>query len=470
MFKNLLLSAILMLVSIPSLVSAQENNLHGMSSEYDWPKDPKVLSKLNEWQNLKFGMIIHWGLYAQAGIVESWELTSEDWINRKDSMSYCEYKEWYWGLSKEFNPVNFAPDQWAQAAKAAGMKYVVFTTKHHDGFNMFDTKETDFKITNGPFANHPKANVAKYVFEAFRNQDMMIGAYYSKPDWHSQYFWWDKYGSWDRNVNYNLGEHPDRWNKYKAFTYNQINELTSDYGNIDILWLDGGWVREGRKVRNGEQSIDIPKIAARARENQPGLLVVDRTVHGPYENYQTPERSIPDRQINNPWESCIPLANNWGYVPNDKLKSSTKIIHSLVEIVAKGGSLLLGIGPKPDGTLRDGDLKRMGEIGIWLDSNGKAIYNTRITPEYNDGNVFFTKGQAGETFAIAIITEGEDTPATISWKGNLPKKGSSVKLLSSGKKVKWTEKNGEVTVTIPKSFISKNAKYPALAFEYNAKN
>ncbi|MDW7695131.1 alpha-L-fucosidase [Flammeovirgaceae bacterium SG7u.111] len=468
MRKYLVLMLLLALCS-SSAIMAQEGNVHGMSDEYEWPTDPKVRAKLEQWQDLKFGMIIHWGLYAQAGVVESWELTSEDWINRKDSMTYEGFKKWYWGMKDYFNPVNFAPEQWAAAAKGAGMKYVVFTTKHHDGFNMFDTQETDFKITNGPFANHPKANVAKYVFEAFRNEGMMIGAYFSKPDWHSQYFWWDKYGSWDRNVNYNLAAHPERWEKYKKFAFNQVNELTSDYGSIDILWFDGGWVRPGRMVRHGEQTIDIEKIAAMARKNQPGLIVVDRTVHGPYENYQTPERTIPGKQINNPWESCIPLANNWGHVPNDELKSSTKIIHSLVEIVAKGGSMLLGIGPKPDGTLREGDLERMTEIGNWMDKNGKAIYGTRTTENYQDENTFFTAGKEGNMYALVNIPEGEETPPSVTWAGNIPEKKSSITLLSSGQKVKWSQDGDKITVTLPKKFLKTNTSYPSLAFEFTPK-
>lgn len=162
-------------------------------------------------------------------------------------------------------------------AKDAGMRYVVFTTKHHDGFNMFDTKFSDFKISNGPFKNHPKANVAKEVFSSFRKEGMLIGAYYSKPDWHSQYFWWDRHSTPNRNVNYDIRKHPWRWNQFVQFAHNQIDELTSDYGKIDILWLDGGWVRPrntiteevlswGAPIPDFDQQIDLPKIAAKVRK------------------------------------------------------------------------------------------------------------------------------------------------------------------------------------------------------------
>ena len=122
-----------------------------LPSTYEWPTDPAVKAKLDQWQDLKFGMIIHWGLYAVPGIVESWALCSEDWIERDSNMTYDQFKKWYWDLKNDFNPVKFDPEEWAKAAADAGMKYVVFTTKHHDGFCMFDTKETDFKISNGPF-------------------------------------------------------------------------------------------------------------------------------------------------------------------------------------------------------------------------------------------------------------------------------------------------------------------------------
>ncbi|MBD0258797.1 MAG: alpha-L-fucosidase [Cytophagales bacterium] len=336
---KLTIPLLLSLVFVANALHAQQQGVHHQSSEYEPPTDPLVQQKLDKWQDQKFGMIIHWGLYAVPGIIESWQLCSESWIERDSTVAYEDYKKWYWGLSKDFNPVHFNPGAWAGAAKKAGMRYLVFTTKHHDGFSMFDTKQSDFKITNGPFKDNPRADVTRHVFEAFRKEGFMVGAYFSKPDWHSEYFWWPKYATPDRNVNYDIRKHPWRWNQYKQFTHNQIRELVHGYGAIDILWLDGGWVRPlstvndevrswGAAIPEFSQEVDMPRIAAMARQAQPGLLIVDRTVHGPYENYQTPEQRVPERKIDNPWESCMTLANNWGYVPNDSFKSPAKISSS----------------------------------------------------------------------------------------------------------------------------------------------
>ncbi|MDQ1141783.1 alpha-L-fucosidase [Pedobacter agri] len=455
---------------------AQErNDIMQQSAAYEWPKDQLVKDKLDQWQDKKFGMIIHWGLYAIPGIIESWSICSEDWIERDSTVSYENYKKWYWDFSKQFNPTKFNPEQWSAAGKNAGMKYLVFTTKHHDGFAMFDTKQSDFSIAKGPFANNPRADVAKYVFDAFRKDGFMIGTYFSKPDWHSQYYWWQKYATADRNNNYDIRKYPWRWNKFKDFTYNQISELMNNYGSVDILWLDGGWVRPletvneevlswGANIPKWSQDIDMPKIAAMARKAQPGLLMVDRTVHGPYENYQTPEQRIPEKQLDYPWESCMTLGGAWGFVPNDQYKSSTEVVHKLVEIVAKGGSLLLGVGPKPDGTLPEQVTHQLNEIGKWTSKNGKAIYGTRITKHYNDGQTWFTQSKdAKKIFAIYCLKPNESVPANLKWKGNAPKKGSDIRLLSTGKKIKWQNVNGEIIVSLPK--IEQTA---ALAFEFTA--
>jgi alpha-L-fucosidase len=478
MIDKLLTSAIYIIAILVSSVSVfAQGNVHHQSSTYQWPDDPLVKDKLEKWRDQKFGMIIHWGLYAVPGIIESWELCSEDWINRDSTISYDDYKKWYWGLNKKFNPVDFNPDQWAEAAKSAGMRYIVFTTKHHDGFAMFDTKQSDFNITKGPFGNHPKANVAKYVFDAFRRQNFMIGAYFSKPDWHSEYFWWPKYATADRNVNYDIRKNPWRWNKFKDFTYNQISELMHDYGSIDILWLDGGWVRPletvtdevrawGAAIPPWSQHVDMPRIASMARKAQPGLLMVDRTVHGPYENYQTPEQHIPSEKLDHPWESCITLGNAWGYVPNDDFKSSAKIIHTLIEVVAKGGSLLLGVGPSPEGTLSALQIERLQQIGLWLKQNGKAIYDTRAAEDIQDGNVYFINGKDGSTNALVLLSENEPIVQTVQWKGHFPKKGTEVKLLATGSAVKWKIDGDSVKAILPSSFLKLHKTYPALAFTY----
>ena len=477
--KAIYTSILITILATPAY--AQQDNIHRQSSVYEWPEDQQVLDKLEQWQDLKFGMIIHWGLYAVPGIIESWALCSEDWISRPDSMTYDQFKEWYWGLKDEFNPVNFNPEQWAAAAKDAGMKYLVFTTKHHDGFSMFDTKQSDFSIANGPFSAHPKADVATHVFDAFRKEGFMIGAYFSKPDWHTEYYWWPKYATADRNNNYDIRKHPERWENFKKFTYNQLSELMHHYGAIDILWLDGGWVRPletvneevrswGARIPDWDQDIDMPRIAAMARKAQPGILIVDRTVHGPFENYQTPERRVPEEKLAYPWESCIPLGDNWGYVPNDPLKSSTQIIHQLIEVVAKGGSMLLGIGPKPDGTIDEAVLEKMAEIGDWLEVNGSAIYETRTLDHYQDGPVFFTKNKDGSLNAIVKIPASQQIPKTIEWSGHIPEKGSQIKLWApsdpNGISVKWKTDSGKVKVFVPDRVLKKLGSYPALAFTY----
>lgn len=476
-YLSILCSVILCLQSFN--VDAQ-NNLPEQS--YQTPTDSLVKQKLEHWRDQKFGMIIHWGLYAVPGITESWTICSEDWITRDSTIKYDDYKKWYWGLKKDFNPVNFNPEQWAKSAKNAGMKYLVFTTKHHDGFCMFDTKETDFKITNGPFTNNPKANVAKYVFDAFRKEGLMIGAYFSKPDWHSENYWWPMYATHNRNNNYDIRKYPWRWNNFKKYTYNQISELMHDYGSVDILWLDGGWVRPletvndevrswGADIPAWSQDIDMPSIATMARKAQPGLLIVDRTVHGEFENYRTPEQNIPATKLDYPWESCITLGDAWGFAAKENYKSADVVVKKLVEIVAKGGSLLLGVGPKPDGTLPAEVISKLDEIGSWLNKNGNAIYDTRTLEHYSENNIFFTKNKNSNTcYALATLKEGETLPAKISWTINIPHKKSKMICLANGREMKWSLKDNTVSVEIPEDMRPVKNKINVLVFSFKKGN
>ena len=427
------------------------------ASDYVWPTDQQVLDKLDKWQDLKFGVLFHWGLYSVPGIVESWSICSEDedWIPRDKSMSYEDYKKWYWGLKDKFNPVNFNPEQWADVMEDAGMKYMLFTTKHHDGFCMFDSKYTDFSIANGAFRDNPRNNVAKYVFEAFRQKNFMIGCYFSKPDWHCEWFWNPYYSTPNRRQNYKIEQHKDWWKNYQTFTENQLGELMSDYGSMDILWLDGGWV-------TGDD-VNLDRVLEKARKTHPGLISVDRSIRGKNENYQTPERSIPATQLNYPWESCITLSNDWGWVPNAPYKSPEKVISILAEIVAKGGCLALGVGPTADGIIEQPVVDRLHKIGEWMRTNGEAIYSTRTTPVYNDGKTWFTANKDGETlYAIYTVSDGETLPATIEWKGNLPK--GKMTLLQTGKKVKYSCEGDKVVVKLPEGL-----KNEPLAFKFKLK-
>ncbi len=433
-----------------SFVHQQSN-----TEDYVWPTDPQVLTKLKHWQDQKFGVLMHWGLYSVPGIVESWSICSEDWIVRERKPTYEEDKAWYWSQKDSLNPVNFDPSKWADVMKKAGMKYMIFTTKHHDGFCMFDTKYTDFSIAHGPFGKDPRHNIAKEVFDAYRNKGFMIGCYFSKPDWHSKWFWNPYYATPNRRINYKKQQHPDWWQNYRKFTQNQLNELTTDYGNIDILWLDGGWI-------TGEE-IGLDTILVDARKRNPGMISVDRTIRGKNENYQTPEQGIPAKQLDIPWESCITLSHAWGWTPNAKFKSPNKVIGILSEIVAKGGCLALGVGPKADGTLQPEVVNTLLKIGSWLNKNGQAIYSTVNAAHYNDGKVWFTADKNGKTlYAIYALEDGEKTPKTIIWTENKPK--GKLILLQNGKSVKYTVKGNQVTVTLPSGL-----KNEPLAFKFNSK-
>ncbi|WP_318344504.1 alpha-L-fucosidase [Flagellimonas baculiformis] len=452
--------------------------------------DPLVLEKLEEWQDLKFGLLMHWGPYSQWGIVESWSICPEEygWCERKKGSNpdnYFAYKKEYEGLQTTFNPVKFNPEKWAKAAKNAGMKYVVFTTKHHDGFSMFDSKYTDYKITDPktPFSKNPRANITKEVFDAFRGEGLWAGAYFSKPDWHHPNYWDPYYPPRDRNVNYEPEANPEKWNKFVEFTHNQILELLTDYGKVDILWLDGGWVAQTPKSEitswydqqlvnndNGylkhrivNQDIHMDELVEKAREKQPGLIVVDRAVHGKNQNYLTPENRVPEKALPYPWESCMIAGGGWSYAFNANYMSTKKAVHTLVDIVAKGGNLLLNIAPSPEGEWDQGAYNLLQGIGNWMDTNSEAIYSTEAIAPYKYEKVCLTSKPDDTLYLIYLMDEDEETlPDTIEFVG-LPKESiRKATILGSSGKVKW-KKEGDTTVfTIPSS--AKNSLKGTVAF------
>ncbi len=455
---------------------------HNMSHSYVQPADSAVRSKLAQWQDLKFGLFMHWGTYSQWGVVESWSICPEDegWTQRKGPYgeTYNGYVKAYENLQTTFNPVKFNPEKWVGAAKAAGMKYVVFTTKHHDGFSMFDTKQTDYKITDSktPFSSNPRANVTKEIFDAFRKDNFMIGAYFSKPDWHSPDYWWPYFPPKDRNVNYDPAKYPKKWQQFKDFTYNQIQELMTGYGRVDILWLDGGWVRplstvdtavEWQRGIKFNQDIDMPRIVTAARKKQPGLIVVDRTVPGEFENYTTPEQEVPEAPLGHPWESCITMGNSWSYVPNDQYKSVDKIVQLLVKIISRGGNLLMNIGPGPDGDWDPEAYKRLQGIGEWMKINGEAIYGSKAVAPYSNGNQYYTQSKDGKTIYAFILGDGVKVSllSSLNIKVEGGRKIKQVQLLGANTRLKWKQGNDGLNVTIPSTLQNNSGLKNAAVFK-----
>lgn len=417
--------------------------------------DPVIQKRIGEWQDLKFGLLMHWGPYSQWGIVESWSICPEDegWCVPDTVKDYFRYKTRYEDLGRTFNPLKFDPDRWAKAAADAGMKYVVFTTKHHDGFCMFDSKYTDYKITAPlvPFSSNPKADVTKAIFDSFRKEGLWTGAYFSKPDWHCPDYWWPQFPPKDRNPNYDLEKYPEKWNKYVEFTHNQVMELCTNYGKLDLLWFDGGWVQKRNNTKHPyNQDPKMDELVTKIRSKQPGAIVVDRAVYGKNQNYLTPENMVPDKMLPYPWESCIILGGGWSYSFNAKMMPQRRVIHMLADIVAKGGNLLLNIGPGPDGTWYDEAYDRLRETGEWMRINGSAIYETRPVAPYTDGKLRFTKGKDGAAYVIYLLDENEKMPQSITVSGFTPAKGARIAILGmNGTTLRWKAERDGFTIIVP---------------------
>ena len=394
-----------------------KDGVHGYTPKgYVQPPEPEVRERLEWFKDQKLALMMHWGLYSTIGIKESWCLNDSGAKRFRSEISWTEdrdeFKRQYWGLIRSFNPVRFEPEKWAKTAKDCGFRYVLFTTKHHDGFCLYDSKYSDFKVTSPecPFSVDKRADIARQVFDAFRTEGLGIAAYFSKSDWHNEDFWEDR-GIGRKTTpypTYDVKKNPEKWARFREFTKNQIVEIVRDYGKIDIIWLDGGQVQ-----RRAGLDIKIEEIIAEARKYNPGLISVDRTAGGPCENVITPEQTVPKTPIAVPWESCITISDAigkhwWGYHFEDEYKSVRQIVHTLIDVVAKGGNLALNVGPQPDGRLPHQAVARIEALGAWLKVNGEAIYETRPLPPFRKGDWAFTRNRkTGAEYAIRLWREGE---------------------------------------------------------------
>ena len=317
--------------------------------------------------DMGFGMFIHWSMDSQVGAVISHSMAgaSEDYLQRYINE-----------LPKTFNPRKFYPDDWAILAKLAGMKYVVFTAKHHSGFCMWDTKTTEFNIMNTPF----KRDILKEVMEAFRKQGLAIGIYFSPEDFHFFHENHIPVGRLQNPMHY-----PVNNKELMAYDKAQIKELLSNYGKIDVFFFDG-------------PADDLKEYAWVL---QPELVVTRGQM-------QTPEQDIPDKPIPGPWEACFTMGTDWQYKPtNDPHKSGTEIINMLIETRAKGGNLLLNVGPKPDGELQIEQEALLREVALWNLVNQEAIHSIRPWDIIKEGDVWFTKAKDQNT-VYAFIPAGKE--------------------------------------------------------------
>lgn len=343
------------------------------------------------WRDLKFGLFVHWGPVSLKGTEIGWSRGGE----RRGTGGTGEIPvEVYDNLYKDFNPVQFNADEWLQIAKDAGMRYMVFTSKHHDGFSMFDSKLTDYKITNSPF----KRDVVKELADACHKAGLRLGYYYSPVDWH--------------HPDYRTATHQ----KYIDYMHGQLREICTDYGKIDIIWFDG--------LGGTAKDWDSPKLFPMLRQLQPHIILNDRA--GLPADHDTPEQRIGSFQKDRPWETCMTICQQWAWKPNDRMKSLKECVQTLVRVVGGDGNLLFNVGPMPDGRIEPRQVERLREMGQWLGKYGQTLYGTRGGPFKTTARLAST--YSGNTVYVHILEWSGDTITLPA----LPKKVTESSLLTGG--------------------------------------
>ncbi len=326
------------------------------------------------WTHDRFGMFIHWGLYAMPA--------RHEWVKRYERLTNKEYEKYF----ELFNPDLYNPKQWAKMAKKAGMKYAVITSKHHEGFCLFDSKYTNYKATNTPVGR----DLLKEWVEAFRDEGLKVGFYYSLLDWHHPHYTIDR----NHPQSASSDEEYEKLNKgrdmniYRKYVKNQVREILTNYGKIDIIWLDYSFPSgKHGKNRDDWDSINLLKMV---RKLQPGIIVNDRLdlldVEGGWD-FTTPEQykvsKWPEKFGKRvPWETCQTFSGSWGYYRDEQTWKDTKqLLVLLIESVSKGGNLLLNVGPTARGTFDYRALEKLSAMGEWMEYNNPSIYGCTQAPE-----------------------------------------------------------------------------------------
>ncbi len=308
---------------------------------------PASPAALQRWQDMRFGMFIHWGPVSITGHEIGWSRGAQTPIAVYDN------------LYKQFNPTNFNAAEWVQTARDAGFKYMVLTTKHHDGFCLWDTKQTDYNIMNSPFGR----DVVKELADACKQAGMAFGTYHSVCDWHHPDF---PLGSPGGSV---PKPHPNM-DRYTEYLRAQVTELIKNYGPLLYMWFD---VPQQTGPDRGIPTANL------VRSLQPDILINNR-VGGTPADFDTPEQTVGGFNMDRPWETCMTICQQWSWKPNDNLKSLSQCLRTLIQTAGGNGNLLFNVGPMPDGRIEPRQVQRLKEMGAWLKNYGVTIYGTRGGP------------------------------------------------------------------------------------------
>jgi len=367
MKKILILVGMLFVLAMNWTVTAQDTP--------SWARETKEQKekRMAWWTNDRFGMFIHWGIYAVPA--------RHEWVKQRERISDTDYQKYF----DHFDPDMYNPKEWVAKAKAAGMKYVVLTSKHHDGFCLWDSKHTDFKVTNTPY----KKDLIKPFVDAFRAEGIRIGFYYSLIDWHHPDFTYDRIhpnGPTNPQEQKVANEKRDM-NKYRKYIKDQVTELLTLFGQIDVLWLDYSYPGENGK---GHLDWDAEGLLKLVRSLQPNILIDNRLdmTHTDWGwDFITPEQFMPVvwptlRGQRVPWETCQTFSGSWGYYRDEYTwKSVHQLVVMLVETVSKGGNLLLNVGPTARGVFDDRANERLDGLERWMKFHNRSIYGCTQAPD-----------------------------------------------------------------------------------------
>ncbi len=409
--------------------------------------------RMEWWRDDRFGMFIHWGVYAvPAGIYNNKEVKGDngEWIMNNAQIPVKEYEK----FAKQFDPVKFDANEWAKTMKDAGMKYVVITSKHHDGFGLWDSKVSDYDVVD--FAPYGK-DILKALSKACKEQGIKFGLYYSIIDWHhseAQALNAPNYNDWE-----DLKANPKFPSYLENYMKPQLKELIENY-DPEIIWFDGEWIpdfthEQGLElyqyVRSLKPSIIINNRVDKGRSGMQGMNKGDKKYAG---DFGTPEQEILETSSTLDWESCMTMNDTWGYKKNDhNWKSAQDLLHNLIDVTAKGGNYLLNVGPTAEGLIPAPSVERLNQIGQWLKINSKAIYGTeKLQNNYKQGDkIRFTK-EKGSPVYFAIVMEKPDR--TIILKNLKPKKDSKITLLGYENPLEWSfDKKEGLIIILPSKVL-----------------